>query len=114
METQPAAAHRLPHISDSWQEGFAADGYAIFEGFIAEDHASRLRADVDELMIRRVRGEEPMVVSLPELGSLTSHPPTMELVASLMGSTYAMHHIHASRHDAGREGVGWPAPAGHA
>jgi len=91
----------------TWQERFAVDGYAVFEGFLEPDHGERLRADVDELMARRELGETPMIISLPELGLLTSHPPVLELVTSLMGGEFALHHIHASRHDTGREGVGW-------
>ena len=91
----------------TWQERFAVDGYTVFEGFLEPDHGERLRADVDELMARRKLGETPMIISLPELGLLTSHPPVLELVTSLMGGEFALHHIHASRHDTGREGVGW-------
>ena len=91
----------------TWQERFAVDGYTVFEGFLEPDHGERLRADVDELMARRKLGETPMIILLPELGLLTSHPPVLELVTSLMGGEFALHHIHASRHDTGREGVGW-------
>ena len=48
-----------------------------------------------------------MLVTYPEMGRLTSHPPIIERLQALMGPRFAMHHIPSARHAAGNGGVNW-------
>ncbi len=48
-----------------------------------------------------------MIVSYPQMGGLTSHPPIINRLRALMGERFAMHHIHSARHEAGNGGVNW-------
>lgn len=86
---------------------FDVEGYLTLEGFLLPDLCEALRLEVDGLMSRRARQEQPLIVSYRDLGMLTSHPAMMEPLEQLMGGQYAMHHIHATRHDAGQDGVNW-------
>ena len=91
-------------------ETFNELGYMILPGFLDEEHRQRLRSDVDQLNADREAkawNEVPYLVSYPELGLLTSHPPLMDHLHTLMGERFAMHHIHAVRQDAGNPGVNW-------
>jgi hypothetical protein len=94
-------------LSAKQQAGFEADGYLVLEGLLDAEECELLRAEVDHVIRRRAAGEQPMIVSYPRMALLTSHPPAMTPVQQLMGGEFAMHHIHASRHDAGQEGVPW-------
>ena len=87
--------------------GFETDGYLVLEGLLDAEECDLLRAEVDYLVQRRTAGEQPLIVSYPRMALLTSHPPAMTPLQQLMGGEFAMHHIHASRHDAGQEGVHW-------
>jgi len=53
---------------------FNQEVYLIFEGLL--DHAlnQRFKADVDQLMVERQKGERPILMTYPELGPLTSEP----------------------------------------
>lgn len=88
-------------------EFFQREGYLIFKSFIDPDHNSRLCNDVDAMMMDRANRNNRLLVDYTELGQLTSHPPMMEKIESIMGPTFAMHHIHAVRQDAGSPGVPW-------
>ncbi len=80
----------------------------MLPGLIEPEYSARLIAEVDELVRHRDAGDHRMLVSYREMGLLTSHPPAMAAVASLMGgSPFAMHHIHSTRFDEGASGVGW-------
>ena len=75
---------------------FNQEGCLIFEGLL--DHAlnQRLKADVDQLMVERQKGERPILMTYPELGPLTSKPRVVDRVANLMGGQkLTHHHIHA-------------------
>ena len=63
---------------------FNQEVYLIFEGLL--DHAlnQRLKADVDQLMVERQKGERPILMTYPELGPLTSEPRVVDRVADLM------------------------------
>ena len=94
-------------LTGARQAQFADTGYLVLERFLDGGHCSALRSEVDALVLRRRSGEQPPVVSFRELALLTSHPPLMDMLLQLMGGEFAMHHIHAARHDAGQRGVHW-------
>ena len=87
---------------------FNQESYLIFEGLL--DHAlnHRLKADVDQLMVERQKGERPILMTYPELGPFTSEPRVVDRVADLMaGQKFTHHHIHASLHLPGESGAKW-------
>ena len=87
---------------------FDASGYLVLEGFLDRDACGSLEEEVDALATRRAAGERPSVVHSRALALLTSHPRMIAIVGQLMGCrAFAMHHIHAARHDAGLPGVSW-------
>lgn len=88
-------------------EAFRRDGYVILERFLEPAYNDRLIAEVDALTADRAHGRAPLPISFREMGLLTSHPPMMAMLESLMGPRFAMHHVHAARHDAGNDGVCW-------
>ena len=102
---------------------FMVEGYIVLPGILRDHHVKDLCADVDQLVVDRtgLRGNPQSVggdagrhvVSYEHLGKLCSHPPLVEKVKQLMShygngrADCAMHHIHASKHDAGEGGAGW-------
>ena len=94
-------------LTDRQRAAFATDGYLVLEAFLDAGERTMLREEVDALASRRTRGEQPLVVSFRKMALLTSHPAMMVLLEQLMGGKFAMHHIHAARHDAGQPGVHW-------
>lgn len=94
-------------VSAEDQEFFHREGYLVLPGFLDEDFNNRLMGEVDELMDHRAAKDHRLIVSYPEMGQLTSHPPIIERLQALMGPRFAMHHIHSARHDAGNRGVNW-------
>lgn len=87
---------------------FETRGFLVLDSFLNAHECRSLEDEVDVLTARRAAGERPMVVDYPALALLTSHPRMMALVGQLMaGRAFAMHHIHAARHDAGLRGVAW-------
>lgn len=87
---------------------FETRGFLVLEGFLTAHECRPLEDEVDALTARREAGERPAVVDYPALALLTSHPRMIALVGQLMaGRAFAMHHIHAARHDAGLRGVAW-------
>ena len=103
MSAEPAVAG----LSAQQTEHFQHEGYVILEGFLERESNDRLIAEVDGLTADRANGARPLLTSFREMGLLTSHPPMMAMIESLMGPRFAMHHIHSSRHDAGHSGVHW-------
>ena len=99
MSAEPADAG----LSTQQTEHFQREGYVILDGFLEREYNHRLIAEVDELMADRANGGKPLLTSYREMGLLTSHPPMMAMIESLMGPRFAMHHIHSSRHDAGQQ-----------
>lgn len=97
-----------PQLTAAQKAHFETEGLLILEGFLDADERAPLEAEVDALTARRAAGERPIVVDYPALALLTSHPRMIALVGQLMaGRAFAMHHIHAARHDAGLRGVAW-------
>ncbi len=81
---------------------FDREGYLIFEGFLEPSLCRELMAEIDEY---KERGG--MLVAYPTLGGMTSHPPLMAKLEALMNDGFAMHHIHATRFDAGAPARTW-------
>ena len=97
-----------PQLTAAEKARFETHGFLVLEGFLDAGECRPLEDEVDALTARRTAGERPMVVDYPALALLTSHPRMMALVGQLMaGRAFAMHHIHAARHDAGLRGVAW-------
>jgi len=94
-------------LSEEDVEFFNREGYIVLEDFIDPDFNQRLIEEVDELMAHRKNKDHRLLVSYPQMGLLTSHPPMMDKIESVMGPRYAMHHIHSVRQDAGNGGVNW-------
>ena len=88
-------------------DDFQRDGYLILESFLTPEYNHLLIADVDRLVDDRANGIKNLLISYREMGLLTSHPPMMTMLESLMGPRFAMHHIHSARHEAGDKGVNW-------
>ena len=103
MKADPAANG----LSQKQTENFQHDGYLILEEFLTAKHNKRLIDEVDQLVTERRNGSNPLLTSYREMGLLTSYPPIMAMIESLMGPRFAMHHIHSTRHDAGDTGVNW-------
>ena len=97
-----------PQLTATQKAQFESEGLLVLEGFLDADECAPLEEEVDALTARRAAGERPMVVDYPALALLTSHPRMIALVGQLMANRpFAMHHIHAARHDAGLRGVAW-------
>ena len=97
-----------PQLTAPQRAHFEGKGFLVLEGFLTAGECGPLEDEVDALTTRRAAGERPAVVDYPALALLTSHPRMIALVGQLMaGRAFAMHHIHAARHDAGLRGVAW-------
>ena len=97
-----------PQLTVAQRAHFEDKGYLLLAGFLGADECRPLEAEVDALTKRRAAGERPAVVDYLGLALLTSHPRMTALVGQLMaGRAFALHHIHAARHDAGQRGVLW-------
>ena len=87
---------------------FEEVGYLIFDGLLSDDLCTRVRDDVDQLMVDRDKGVKKMIVEYPEMGLLTSEPVIVDRVSDLMGgSKFAHHHIHSRWQAPGERGVTW-------
>ena len=95
-------------LTETEIERFHEEGYLVFEGLLDADHCKRLANDVDQLeKDREETGTRPTVVSYRELGLLTSEPKVMGRVEDLMGTPFALHHIHATRQGPGTRASRW-------
>jgi hypothetical protein len=89
-------------------ELFREEGFTILSGIVEPVYRKSLIAELDEMIRERSPGDDRFVVSYHEMGMLTSYPPVVSIVEQLMGGTrFSMHHIHATRHEAGDKGIGW-------
>ena len=96
---------------------FTDQGYLIFPEFLTPDHAESVIQDISRLRELRAGGYaerntdangSALVVTLPHLGGLTSYPPMMANIQSLMGEArFALHHQHAEQHQPGTPGSNW-------
>ena len=96
---------------------FDREGYLIFPGLLTRAHSAQVMQDIDRLKAQRTGGyaqrntEEngtALVITFPHLGGLTSHPPMVAKVRSLMGGQpFALHHQHANLHPEGTPPSNW-------
>ena len=87
---------------------FNEEGYFVFEGLLDTDHCKRLADDIDRLeKDRENKDARPMIITYSELGLLTSEPKIMDRVEDLMETTFALHHIHATRQGPGTRASRW-------
>ena len=105
------------------REFFAEHGYLCLPAWIPPEMCTHIKRDMDAHMeLRDLAGgmrtdlkpqpgpQPPLLVSYPtdSIGGLTTYPPTMECIQSLMdGHKFALHHMHGSRMDAGAPASGW-------
>lgn len=98
----------MPRLSLEEIAAFHKDGFMIYERFFDEEECSLYKADINALELRRSQGERiGQPLEFPQLGPLICHPRVMETVESLMGPEFLFHHLHASRQNAGTNGVSW-------
>ena len=97
---------------------FLVEGYIPLPGILDADHIELLKNDVDQVTLDRADAHanklpQPNNVSYEHMGKLCSHPPTVNKVKQLMRAygngrdDFAMHHINASRFDAGAGSSPW-------
>lgn len=84
-------------------ETFEDQGYAVFPEFLDTAEIETLKAAVD----RHVSAQPRHAYEDADIGALVWHPRAAAILDQLMGGPYVFHHIHAARHDAGKEGVAW-------
>lgn len=109
-------------LSDAQLNKFLVDGYIALPGIIPNEFNGELMNSVDELMDARTRHtigsgdwSHGLIAEFGELGTLCSWPPIVDKVKQLM-QVYGngrvdcgMHHIHATRQDAGTGPSPWYA-----
>ena len=98
-------------------EFFHTQGYLPCPGLLTPGHSQQVIDDIDRLKELRTGGYRErnsdengsaLIITLPHLGGLTSHPPMIAKVQALMGdSTFALHHQHAERHDENTPASNW-------
>ncbi|MFT5367153.1 MAG: hypothetical protein ACI8V2_002111 [Candidatus Latescibacterota bacterium] len=95
-------------LTEAEIERFHEEGYLAFEGLLDTDQCKRLADDVDRLEAdRENKDARTMIVTYHELGLLTSEPKVMNRIEDLMTTTFALHHIHASRQGPGTRASRW-------
>ncbi len=95
-------------LSEAQTQFFQTEGYLVFERFFDADECAALKADIDALMEPSLPNTPRRYpVEMPKLGLLISHPRVMDVVADVMGASFAFHHLHASRQETGTPGVHW-------
>lgn len=98
----------LNYLTQEEIDVFNDVGYLIFPGLLNDEICTRVKADVDQLMVDRENGVKKMMVEYPEMGLLTSEPVIIDRISDLMGGTkFTHHHIHARWQAAGERGVAW-------
>ncbi len=96
---------------------FENQGYLIFPNFLSAKYCARITRDIDQLIEQRTGGYADRnsdangtarIISFPDLGALTSYPPMVAKIRSLMGADgFAFHHQHANRHEEGTTASNW-------
>lgn len=109
-------------LSNAQLNKFLVDGYVALPGIIPDEFNGELMNSVDELMDARTRHSigsgdwsHGLIADFGQLGTLCSWPPIVDKVKQLM-QVYGngrvdcgMHHIHATRQDAGTGPSSWCA-----
>ncbi|HEX6469494.1 MAG TPA: phytanoyl-CoA dioxygenase family protein [Streptosporangiaceae bacterium] len=110
-----------PALDPAQVERFAELGYVVLPGFLPDDLVSRLEPEVDRwvddgLRARSIaacldpdgsRATPALELEMPAHGELIAYPPLMEVLATLMGSEFAFHHLHSDRQAPGLAGKDW-------
>eukprot|EP01046_Picozoa_sp_COSAG06_P058475 COSAG06_NODE_11756_length_1468_cov_3.776005_5_plen_182_part_00 len=93
---------------------FLVNGYVALPGFFPDDFNEAMKRDVDRLVDdRAAKQAAPLIASYGTLGELCSYPPIVDKICQLMASygngetACGMHHIHATRQDAGTGPSNW-------
>ena len=80
-------------LSNAEVNFFSHQGYLILPSFLSTEHCARLTRDIDQLLEQRTGGYASRnsdangtarIISFPDLGALTSHPPMIAKIRSLM------------------------------
>ncbi len=111
MSADPLLSQQPPSTGEDLNKEekafFHEFGFLKFEHFLAEDHIRRLCEAVD----RRVEDQEHKRAQVPvayeALGLLSCYGPLMTKLTALMNGPFSMHHLHATRQDAGSRGAPW-------
>ena len=104
-------------LSNTEVNFFSHQGYLILPSFLSTEHCARLTRDIDQLLEQRTSGYASRnsdangtarIISFPDLGALTSHPPMIAKIRALMSTDgFAFHHQHANRHEEGTVASNW-------
>jgi|MDSV01.3.fsa_nt_gb hypothetical protein len=98
------------HLSQQQLDTFDMDGYLILESYFDQEHARRIKDDIDRMINNGLKPNDhhEILMNYPELGFLTSEQGIIERVSQLMGGTrFTHHHIHARWHAEGEKGEPW-------
>lgn len=111
-----------PHLelSAAQLSHFMIEGFCVLPGILDEEDNAACKADVDQIerdrdAARQGQIPSPNNVSYEHIGKLCSHPPTVRKVQQLMRAygngrdDIAMHHVNASRLEAGAGAANWCA-----
>ena len=83
---------------------FKQTGYLIFESLLSEAECTELKAEIDQLVPRRIN----VACELPAHAALVTHPKLMGIARTLMdGTEYGFHHLHSACHHAGTPAFPW-------
>ena len=104
-------------FSNAEVDFFEHQGYLVLPNFLSAEYCTRIARDIDQLTEQRTGGYiarnndvngTARIISFPDLGALTSHPPMIAKIRSLMVTDgFAFHHQHASRHEEGTVASNW-------
>jgi hypothetical protein len=96
------ARRARPAVHEQLHDQFRDQGHCVLPSLLPESMCEALVADVDRKL---EQGGE--AIDYPALGPLTSYPPLLEVVESLLGPGFALHHFNATRYEAGDPGRAW-------
>ncbi len=83
-------------------------GYLVVPGFITDEQARRVEADVDRYAVEQPKFDGRNVAQYDALCELIVHPQTLAIVDQLTGEHgFTFHHLHAALHPPGMPGIGW-------
>ena len=93
-------------VSEQEREAFQRLGYLVVENALPADEIEDLKVEIDAIT-DRAEGHSPAAVDHDHLLDLVTTPVVMGALGGLMGPSFAFHHLHAVRQDAGSPGVNW-------
>ena len=118
FDSRNVAGDPQRELSAAQLSHFMVEGYCVLPGILDEQYNAACKADVDQIERDRVAARQDSLpgrnnVSYENIGKLCSHPPTVRKVQQLMRAygngrdDFAMHHVNASRLDAGAGPANW-------